>query len=266
MVFCHPAPGAGGFDPDPEQTWMRGVTLLGADRPGYGGSAPVEGDRWASVASAADDLAEVLDRTGTGPVGVAGWSAGGRVALALAARRPELVDRVAVLATPAPDESVPWIPPEHKGMLDGLRGQPPAAVNHQLTEVFSAFVPADPAAPEALGLLGGGPADEAALAAPGARERLAGMFEAAFAQGATGLAADIAGYTLQPWGFDPSEVQAKTLLIYGSEDAMVGPPHGSWWRKQLPDARLEVAPGAGHLLVIPLWRRVLSHLAPRSRR
>jgi hypothetical protein len=47
---------------------------------------------------------------------------------------------------------------------------------------------------------------------------------------------------------------------------MVGPRHGSWWLQQLPDARMEVAPAAGHLLVIPLWHRVLSHLAPRSRR
>jgi pimeloyl-ACP methyl ester carboxylesterase len=266
VVFCHPAPGAGGFDPDPEQTWARGVTLVGVDRPGYGGSPPVEGDQWASVPAAADDLAEVLDGLGTGPFGVAGWSAGGRVAMALAARRPDLVDRVAVVGTPAPDDAVPWIPPEHKGMLEGLRGLPPAVVHDQLIEIFSGFVPADPAAPEALEQLGAGPADEAALAAPGARERLAGMFQAAFAQGATGLASDIAGYTLRPWGFEPSAVQAKTLLTYGSEDAMVGPRHGSWWLQQLPDARIEVAPAAGHLLVIPLWHRVLSHLAPRSRR
>jgi pimeloyl-ACP methyl ester carboxylesterase len=266
VVPRHAAPGAGSFDPEPEQTGERGVTLLGVDRPGYGGSAPVTGDRWASVALAADDLAEVLDRRGSGPVGVAGWSAGGRVALALAARRPDLVERVAVVATPAPDEAVPWIPPENKAMLDQLRGQPPAVVHQQLTEVFAAVVPTDPAAPEALDLLGAGPPDEAALARPGARARLAGMLEAAFCQGATGLAADIAGYTLQPWGFDPGVVEAATLLLYGAEDAGVGPQHGRWWHEELPDARLEVVPGAGHLLVIPMWHRVLSHLVPEGSR
>jgi pimeloyl-ACP methyl ester carboxylesterase len=263
VVFCHPAPGSGGFDPDPGRTRAREVTLLGVDRPGYGGSAPVAEDQWASVASAADDLAEVLDRRGTGRVGLAGWSAGGRVALALAARRPDLVDRVAVVSTPAPDEQVPWIPPEHKALLDALTDQPPAVANAQLTEIFSGFVPADPSAPEALDLLGAGPADEAALAADGARDRIAGMLGAAFAQGGAGLGPDIAGYCLRPWGFEPAAVAARTLLLYGSEDVAVGPAHGRWWQQGLPDARLEVVPGAGHLVVIPMWDRVLSHLVPR---
>ena len=61
------------------------------------------------MATAADDLAGVLDCLPVERVGVVGWSAGGRVALALAARRPDLVDRVVVLATPAPDEEVPRI-------------------------------------------------------------------------------------------------------------------------------------------------------------
>jgi pimeloyl-ACP methyl ester carboxylesterase len=80
------------------------------------------------------------------------------------------------------------------------------------------------------------------------------------------MAADIAGYCLRPWGFEPAEVRAKTLLLYGSRDATAGPRHGSWWQERLRDARLEVVPGAGHLLVIPMWARVLSHLAPRGQR
>jgi pimeloyl-ACP methyl ester carboxylesterase len=160
VVLCHIAPGSGGFDPEPEQTRSRAVRLLGVDRPGYGGSDPVAAGQWATVASAADDLAEVLVRRGTGPVGVAGWSAGGRVALALAARRPDLVDRVVVVATPAPNEEVPWIPEAQNQMLEALRGQPPAVVHAQLSQGLAAMVPADPSAPEALTLLGAGPADE----------------------------------------------------------------------------------------------------------
>jgi pimeloyl-ACP methyl ester carboxylesterase len=266
VVLCHAAPGAGGFDPDPEQTAARGVTLLAVDRPGYGGSAPIEADAWASVEGAADDLAEVLDRRGTGPAGVAGWSAGGRVALALAARRPDLVDRVVVVATPAPDEEVPWIPPPQRAMLAALRARPPAAAHAELAEQFAQLVPADPAAPEALLLLGANPAEVEAVAGTAAHRRLAEMLAAAFAQGAVGLAADVAGYCLRPWGFQPSEVQARTLLLYGAQDPAIGPPHGRWWQRRLPDARLEVSPGEGHLLVIPRWGRALSHLAPRRRR
>src|SRR5919108_3006765 len=121
VVFCHSAPGAGSFDPDPARTKASKTTLLSVDRPGYGRSDPVSSGCWSTVASAADDIAAVLDNLGAVQVGVAGWSAGGRVALALAARPPDLVDRVVVAATPAPDEEVPWVDPEQRVQLEQLR-------------------------------------------------------------------------------------------------------------------------------------------------
>ena len=262
MVLCHSAPGAGIFDPDPMETRARNVRLLSVDRPGYGGSHPVAAGAWATVASAADDLAAVLDSLHVERVGVAGWSAGGRVALALAARRPDLVDRVVVLGTPAPDAEVPWIDDDERDELERLRALAPDEAQAELGLRLDAVVPEDPHSPEALWLLGAGSADDAALRADGVRARLGEMLRAAFVQGARGLAADIAGYCLQPWGFEPESVQAKTLLLYGSRDPLADPRHGRWWQERLPDARLEVAPGAGHLLVIPTWARVLSHLAP----
>jgi pimeloyl-ACP methyl ester carboxylesterase len=262
VVFCHSAPGAGSFDPDPVETRRRKVRLLSVDRPGYGGSHPVAAREWATVASAADDLAAVLDALQVERVGVAGWSAGGRVALALAARRPDLVDRLVVLATPAPDSDVPWIAPDERGELEQLRGLAPDEAHAVLGRRLGSAIPEDPSSPEAFWLLGIGPPDEAALRTDGVAARLGEMLRAAFVQGARGLAADIAGYCLHPWGFEPGDVQAKTLLLYGSRDALAEPRHGRWWQSRLPDAHLEVAPGAGHLLVVPLWARVLSHLVP----
>jgi pimeloyl-ACP methyl ester carboxylesterase len=265
VVFSHIAPGVGTLDPDPEQTRARGVTLFGVDRPGYGKSDPLPDDQWATVSSAADDLAAVLDRLGTGPVGVAGWSAGGRVVLALAARRPDLVDRVVVLGTPAPHEEVPWIPDDVQAMLDALRGLPPEAVHATMKGQFAPML-AHGGMEAALGLLGVSPADDAALARPGVRERLATMLEAALAQGATGMVSDIAGYCLRPWGFEPQAVKAKTLLLYGSRDPVAGSAHARWWKERIPDSRVEMAPGAGHMLVFPMWERALSHLAPGAKR
>ena len=262
VVLCHSAPGAGCFDPDPAVTRARNVRLLSIDRPGYGGSSPVAAGTWSTVAAAADELATVLDGLSVGRVGVAGWSAGGRVALALAARRPDLVDRVAVIATPAPDGEVPWIEGEQRTELERLSGLPPDLALAGLEERLGSLVPEDPLSPEALWLLGAGPADEAALQTPGARHRLGEMLRAAFVQGAHGLAADIAAYCLRPWGFEPEDVHAETLLLYGSHDPLADPRHGRWWESRLPDARLEVVPGAGHLVVIPMWARVLAHLAP----
>jgi pimeloyl-ACP methyl ester carboxylesterase len=261
VVLCHSAPGAGGFDPDPTATRASGVRLISVDRPGYGGS-PVAAGEWATVATAADDLAGVLDSLSLDRVGVVGWSAGGRVAMALAARRPDLVDRVVVVATPAPDEEVPWLGDDERDELERLRCLAPGEVHARLAERLGSVIPEDPHSPDALWLLGAGAADEASLRADGVRVRLGEMLRAAFVQGARGLAADIAGYCLQPWGFEPEAVQAETLLLYGSRDPLAGPRHGRWWSSRLPNARLEVVPGAGHLLVVPMWARVLSHFSP----
>jgi pimeloyl-ACP methyl ester carboxylesterase len=266
IVMCHIAPGAGTLDPDPEQTWARGVTLLAVDRPGYGQSDPLPIDQWATVSRAADDLAAVLDRLGEAPVGVAGWSAGGRVALALGARRPDLVDRVVVIGTPAPHEEVPWIPNEEQAMLDALRGLPPETVHATMNQQFAPLVAQFASMSDAFGLLGVSPADDAALAKPGVRERLTTMLEAAFAQGAKGLVADIAGYCLQPWGFEPQAVKAKTLLLYGSRDPLTGLRHANWWKERIPGSRVEMSPVVGHMLVFPMWERALSHLAPGAKR
>jgi pimeloyl-ACP methyl ester carboxylesterase len=181
---------------------------------------------------------------------------------ALAARRPDLVDRVVVAATPAPDDEVPWIDPEQRAELERLRDLAPKDAHAELRARLSSLVPTDPFSGEALWLLAAVTSDEPALRGPGVRDRLGEMLRAGFTQGAVGLAADIAGYCLQPWGFEPEAVKAETLLLYGSRDPLAGPRHGRWWLERLPDARLEIEPGAGHLLVIPTWRRALAHLAP----
>jgi pimeloyl-ACP methyl ester carboxylesterase len=158
------------------------------------------------------------------------------------------------------------MPPDHAVALEALRDSGPAAAHAALSRQLAPLIPRDAHGPDALALLAASPADNAALARPGARERLGRMLESAFAQGTTGLASDIAGYCLQPWGFAPAAVQAKTLLLYGSKDPIAASRHGSWWQKHLPNARLELVPGAGHLLILSMWARALSHLAPGNKR
>jgi pimeloyl-ACP methyl ester carboxylesterase len=259
LVFCHPAPGAGNFDPDPVVSAAQDITLLSPDRPGYGASQPMPPGEWASVPSAADDIAAALDALGLTAVGIVGWSAGGRIALAIAARRPDLIDRVAVVGTPAPNEEVAWIPDEQWAGLQKLRGLQSHEAAAMLGEQFPPML-----TPEMLlGMLGVTDSDNAALERPGARERLAEMLANSIKQGVAGMAADILGYCLQPWGFEPADVQAKTLLVYGGDDA-IGEAHGQWWQNHLVDARLEVVPNAGHLVVISMWERIVRFLVKRD--
>lgn len=266
VVFCHCAPGAGPFDPDPARTTARGVRLLSVDRPGYGGSDPLPPGTWPTVGVAANDVAAVVERVGAERVGVVGWSAGGRVALAFAARYPELVDRVVVVGTPAPDDAVGWLSDEQREALASLRGLMPGEALARLRSRLRSPTFDDPFSGDALWLVAALTADVPALRSPGVRARLGAMLRAGFAQGTTGLAADIAGACLAPWGFDPEEVRARTLLVYGTDDPLAGPSHGRWWQRSLPDARLEVAPGGDHLLLVPAWEHVLAHVAPRRAR
>ncbi|BBH70783.1 hypothetical protein ACTI_74680 [Actinoplanes sp. OR16] len=66
--------------------------------------------------------------------------------------------------------------------------------------------------------------------------------------------------------FDAGDIRAKCLLLFGAEDPLTGARHGAWWQRRLPDARLEMYPDGTHDLLVPTWKRALSHLAPRCKR
>jgi pimeloyl-ACP methyl ester carboxylesterase len=111
-----------------------------------------------------------------------------------------------------------------------------------------------------LSLVGVAEPDAAVLAGPGVPDRLRQMMDGATAQGVVGMVADIAGYSLRPWGFDPADVAAAVLLGYGAADALVGVEHAHWYRSALPNARLEIVPEVGHLVVVPFWAEALTHV------
>lgn len=66
---------------------------------------------------------------------------------------------------------------------------------------------------------------------------------------------------------DVPEIAAKTLLLFGTADERAGSSTARWWKERIPQARIEMSPGRGHDdLLLPLWPRVLRHLAPGSLR
>ncbi|WP_375389275.1 alpha/beta fold hydrolase [uncultured Amnibacterium sp.] len=272
VVVCHPAPGASGFDPDPEVTSSWGVHVVSVDRPGYGSSTAYDDERRPTVGGWSDDVAEYLElvvqqarESGHTPlhrVGVVGWSAGGRVALALAARHPGLVDRVAVVATPAPDSAVRWIPEELERVNRELLAMPVADAKQRLRGMLRAQIPDGTPGVE---LLAQGEADLALLDRPGLRGRLQRMLQHAYDQGTVGLADDLLSYVGDDWGFDLADVHAPTLLVYGAKDPLVPSAHGRWYRRHLTNAspHLEVVPRAGHLVIAPAWQRILQHVDPQ---
>jgi len=234
VVFCHPTPGGGGFDPDPIVTAARGVHLLSFDRPGYGASEPLgEGDH-PSFDERADEIAAFITdseqsarsiaHTRFGLIGVVGWQTGGLTALALAARHPDLVDRVAIVDTPAP----PYAPP----MLGSL--------------------------PFTLDYLGIDPADPA-LRRPGLRNRLDRMLDEAGLQGSTGFDTDQASLS-EPAGLKTA--QASTKLIYGDDHPLISPADALWFESHLPNANIVRVQNGRSLSIATQWERILEHVAP----
>lgn len=251
VVLFHSAPGSRRFDPDPAATAAAGVRLVTIDRAGYGRSEPFAGGT-PSIPAYANDAAAVLDQLGIGEAVLAGWSAGGRIAAALAARRPALARALLVIATPAPDEEVPWLPDEQRPAIQTMREDPVAAV----TQMVGLLEGTDPAG--VLAMLRATQADADSLDDPGFRERVEAMLSEAFAQGTVGLASDMVSYTVAPWGFDPAAIQAPTTCVYGEADESVPPAHGAWWTGQIPDSELESVPDAGHLVIRQAWPLVLA--------
>jgi pimeloyl-ACP methyl ester carboxylesterase len=272
VVLCHPAPGASGFDPDPAVTSSWGVHVVSVDRPGYGSSTPLPDFQRPVIGRWADDLAEYLEliheqarETGRAPLhklGAVGWGAGGHVALALAARHPGLIDRVAVVATPAPDSEIRWVPPELSALTAELSSTPLPDAKRRLRAALEARVA--PGGPDRR-LLARGDADDALLERAGLQGRLERMVHHAYDQGTVGWADDVLASADEDWGFDLDAVRAPTLLVYGAKDPIVPSAHGRWYRRRLRNAQthLTVVPRAGHLVIAPAWRRILEHVDPQ---
>jgi len=281
VVFLHSSPGSRHLDPDPVATAAAGIRLLTVDRPGYGASTPWPEDSLPTLADGAELIAEALAQLGVTRCSTVGWSAGGRTALALAALHPDLVERVVLVGTPAPDDEVPWISEEHRELGRALRADP----DHALRTVSAAFAeqapdgadgnegpdtagPADDDTVAAgaedadplLAMISAGSADDRVLADPARRAALTAMLVEAFAQGPAGVAADIVADHVAPWGFALDQVTAPVLCCYGDEDEGVPPAHGAWFATQLADATERVAAGQGHLLVLAEWGNILESL------
>ena len=66
--------------------------------------------------------------------------------------------------------------------------------------------------------------------------------------------------------FDPGDIGAKTLLLFGQKDPAAPARHARWWKDRIRDSRVEMVPGAGSEIISTMWGRVLSHAAPGTLR
>ena len=170
-----------------------------------------------TAAELAADAAQVLDEAGVDRAHVLGTSLGGMVAQEFALVAPERVDRlVLACTTPGGTESFPMPEQTVKLLTSG-------ATLRQFVE--NALAP-DPEEGIVERILRN-------------REATAQPFDAWSAQAAAGAAFD---------AFDRiEEIAAPTLVLHGTEDAVVDSRNAALLERRIPDARVELFPGGGHL-------------------
>jgi pimeloyl-ACP methyl ester carboxylesterase len=233
VLWHHGSPQTGSLlEPLVTAAAARGIRLLSYGRPSYGGSSS---HRRRTVASAAADVAQILDALGIERLAVMGASGGGPHALACAALLPGRVSAAVCLASPAPfTTSFDWF----AGMVSdgGLRAAAAgreARERHAATDEFdeNSFTPAD----------------WAALA--GAWASLGTDAGRAGAAGPEGLIDDDLAF-VAPWGFDVAQIEVPVLLVQGGQDRVVPPSHADWLMRTCPTSELWLRPRDGHVSVL----------------
>jgi pimeloyl-ACP methyl ester carboxylesterase len=236
-----------------------GVRLIAFDRPGYGASARAP----FSLGSVARMAIELADQMGLERFRTTGWSGGGPFALATAAVAPERVQAVGVIAGAGPFQLIPGA---LERLSDGdkaaerlLPGNPEGAAagfadGFDMTGAL--------ASPEAL-YQAFEPLtcewDRAQWSGPGHSQALFADMREAMKSGPWGGAWDNVAW-IGAWDVDPTTVRCPVLLWYGSEDRMAPPEHARWFDENVPDARLVMWEGEGHLLAFAHLAEMLREL------
>lgn len=200
------------------------------DRPGYGRSDRSAGR---TVFDTAADVAAIADRLGLDRFAVAGVSAGGVHALAVAAALPDRVTRCV---------TVKALAPQAPG-LDFYEGMDPAdaATIRRLVELGHDAIRAD--AEETRSWVESGcPGIDPP---PPVGDMLRDAFREAYRQGLDGHVDDWTAH-LSDHGYDVGAVTTPTWMLAARDDEQVPPAHARWLAARLRNGRLTWLDG-GHL-------------------
>ncbi|HEY7597065.1 MAG TPA: alpha/beta fold hydrolase [Actinophytocola sp.] len=175
-----------------------------------------------TVEDLADDAAALLDELGDGPYAVAGMSMGGCVAVALAGRRPELVNRLVLADTTAdygPDKAQAWAQRAENAVAKPRDKQLELQLDRWFSPDFLEREPAEAKRVADLFLATDSRAHAAACRALGAFD----------------------GTALLP------AIAADTLVVVGEHDYATPPAMAEALADGIPGAELRVFAGARHL-------------------
>lgn len=254
VFFFHGIPGARRqvFPGMAAAAAAHGVRLVAPERPGYGLSDPQPGR---SLLDWARDTAAVADALGIEAFHIASFSGGGLYALACARALPERVRGVALAGGLAPLDApgvMQGMPPLVSGLYALAR-----AGHGDLRDALSPL--ASSASALLAAMTGTMPPCDKQVADCHADDFIADFSEA-LRSGIEGAVTDFV-LAARPWGFELSDIPVKAQLWHGSLDANAPPAMAEHLAAALPNARLTLLPGEGHLACFTHWEEILARLA-----
>jgi poly(3-hydroxyoctanoate) depolymerase len=203
----------------------RGLQAVSFDAPGIGQSAPY---RWPQrMAGIARTVEHMLDALGYDRLDVLGVSLVGVIAQQLARQAPRRVRRLVLAATGPGLGGVPGSPRVLLSLATPRRYYQPGYYRRIAGRVFGGAARRDPDT-----LLHG------SLARFIERPTVAGYFGQLYA---------ITGWTSMPW---LRTLTQPTLVLAGDDDPIVPLVNGRILARYIPDARLQVIVGGGHLFLL----------------
>lgn len=249
--------------PSDAETAAAGVRLLAVDRPGIGRSTSHPGRTLATVA---DDLAQLLAHLGVERAAVLAWSAGAPFAAALAARHPAASGPLGLVAPLVPitayaSAEVAEAAGPGRRLFAEMAAEMAATV---VADEVAPYLLPDPASPEAVAEHLAAEADPARAREladlPGAGDHLVAASVEAVASGWAGLHQEVATQAAPP-DVDLAAAADRTVIVWsGALDPVSPPAFGRWWADLLGGEHV-VLPDAGHALALPRWTEVLRTVA-----
>jgi poly(3-hydroxyalkanoate) depolymerase len=204
---------------------VAGRELIGFDLPGTGRSArpswPLRMPQLARL------VTELLDELGHEQLDVLGYSLGGIVAQELAHRAPGRIRRLVLCAT---TPGLPSMPPDP--IVTALMLTPARYWNRQLAELILPII------------AGGRTARDPHALRAGLEKRLV--------QPPSALGYLYQLYALSGWSSHPwiRSIRHPALVLHGDRDPVVPLANGRYLADALPNGRLHVVSGAGHLFLL----------------
>lgn len=213
--------------------FVPGWRVVAVDLRGHGESDWAEPPRYRLI-DYVDDVVAVLDALAPGPVPLLGHSMGGRVGVQLAAAAPERVRALALLDTRL-DPVDPRLARQWRGSIAGKREGRTYPTREAAVAAFR-FVPPEPVVD---------PTIVRAVAAYAVAEREPGRWTFRFDRGVLTVDGDQAGDLHRHL----ERLACPVFVGVGEASGVIGPREHDLLQRLVPQAALEVFPGAHHFLL-----------------